>query len=118
MDVHYPTIRPSLEAGKNVFVEWPLASNLKDAQALQDLAKQKGSKTMIGLQGRCSPVCKKLQSLLDQGRIGKVKASSIYAIGGTRFRDNIMAGIKYFARREVGGNVSFDSPFTVSSLIE
>lgn len=49
VDRHYATIKPALEAGKDVFVEWPLASNLAHAEELVAIAKRTGSKTIVGL---------------------------------------------------------------------
>lgn len=48
VDLHYETIKPSIQQGKSVYVEWPLASNLSQALELASLAKQKGAKTMVG----------------------------------------------------------------------
>ena len=105
VDLHYETIRHSVEKGKNVFVEWPLCSNLKQAQELNELARDKGVKTMVALQGRVSPVILKIQSLLSQNRIGDVLSSSVAAYGGTIDRSSVGAGLKYFMQRSVGGNV-------------
>ncbi|MCJ1463633.1 hypothetical protein MMC07_002241 [Pseudocyphellaria aurata] len=105
VDLHYETIKPSLQQGKNVFVEWPLASNLSQALELTTLAKQTGAKTMIGLQGQASPIVNKVKSMIEQGVLGKVLSSSITGIGGVRSRDSISPGLKYFTERSVGGNV-------------
>ena len=34
VDIHYDTIKPSVEAGKDVFAEWPLAENVRRATEL------------------------------------------------------------------------------------
>ena len=105
MDVHYPTIKPSIEKGKDVFVEWPLAQDLKHAEELTNLAKEKGSRTMVGLQSRKSPVILKVKSMVEEGKIGNVLSSSVVSFGGTNDRTNFSAGIKYFTDRSVGGNL-------------
>ena len=105
VDLHYQTIRPSIGRGKNVFVEWPLCSNLKHAEELEKLARDKGVKTMIALQGRVSPVILKVKSLLSENSIGNVLSSSVAAFGGTIDRSSVGAGLKYFMQRGVGGNV-------------
>ncbi|KAM3421864.1 putative methyltransferase C9orf114 [Cercospora zeina] len=104
VDVHYDTIRPSIEAGKNVFVEWPLAENVTRASELADLAQQKGSKTIIGLQGRVAPAVLKLREILEQGELGKVLSSSAQAYTLLARRDAISEGLAYFLDRKVGGN--------------
>ncbi|KAI9802538.1 MAG: hypothetical protein M1833_001610 [Piccolia ochrophora] len=105
VDLHYETIRPSIEKGKDVYVEWPLCSSLKDAQELNELAKQKGVKTVIGLQTRVMPVVQKVKTLLEQGRIGKVLSCQIEAYGGTKSRNLLSSGISYFTQKKFGGNL-------------
>lgn len=105
VDLHYETIKPSLQQGKNVYVEWPLASNLSQALELGRLAQQTGAKTMIGLQGQASPIVNKVKSMIEQGVLGKVLSSSITGIGGMKSRDSISSGLKYFTERSVGGNM-------------
>lgn len=105
VDVHHKTIMPSVKAGKNVFVEWPLAQDIKHVRELAVAAEASGSHTIVGLQGRVAPVILKLRELLDQNRVGKVLSSEVRAAGGTMDRDLISSGISYFTRRPVGGNV-------------
>ena len=106
VDLHYDTIKPSLVKGKDVYCEWPLASNVEHAEELYALAKEKNARTMIGLQGQLSPIVLKVKFLIEQeNKIGRVLSSSIIAAGGTRTRDSMIEGLKYFTRRYVGGNM-------------
>lgn len=106
VDIHYDTIKPSLLKGKDVYCEWPLASNLKAAEELDALATGNRARTMIGLQGELSPIILKVKSLIEkENKIGKVLSSSIIAAGGTRMRDSMIEGLKYFTRKIVGGNM-------------
>lgn len=106
VDVHFSTIKPSLSQGKSVYCEWPLASNVKAAEELNLLAKEKGCRTMIGLQGQIDPMILKLKSVIgQQGRLGKVLSSSVLAFGGTRTRDSLTEGLRYFTQKDVGGNI-------------
>lgn len=105
VDSHYATIRPSIKAGKNVFVEWPLASRVEEARELAYLAEKHGVTAMVGLQGRVSPIVITVKRLLGAGEIGQVLSSSVIASGGTRLRDALPQGLKYFTERDVGGNV-------------
>ncbi|EHK27083.1 uncharacterized protein TRIVIDRAFT_188014 [Trichoderma virens Gv29-8] len=71
VDKHYSAAEPSIRAGKAVYVEWPLTESLKRSVAL--LGENKGRDTsIIGLQGRLSPVASKIKEVLASGRIGKV----------------------------------------------
>ena len=57
---HQAAILPAIEAGKDVFVEWPGGVGLKGASTIAEAARKKGVKTMIGLQGRQAPFVKKV----------------------------------------------------------
>lgn len=105
VDLHYDTIRASIAAGKDVYVEWPLAQDLAHAQELVELAREKGVKSVIGLQGRLAPPVVKIKDVIASGRIGKVLSVEVRAFGGTHDRVVITRGLEYFFRREVGGNI-------------
>jgi predicted dehydrogenase len=42
----------AIEAGKDLYVEWPLGANLAEAEEMTKLAQKKGVKTVVGLQTR------------------------------------------------------------------
>ncbi|KAH7104849.1 NAD-binding Rossmann fold oxidoreductase [Auriculariales sp. MPI-PUGE-AT-0066] len=65
---HKAALLPALKAGKAVFSEWPLARNVEEAKELVKLAKDKGVKTIVGLQGWQSPV----REWIAEGKIGRV----------------------------------------------
>jgi len=104
VDVHLDAIMPCVEAGKSVFVEWPLAENASRAQALKDAAVKSGSTTLVGLQGRVMPVIVKLKELVRSGVIGKVVSSDVTAStpGGGGWE--MSEGLAYFLDKKVGGN--------------
>lgn len=104
-DVHYEVIKPSLMKGKSVYCEWPLASNLTQAEELQALAKEHNARTMVGLQGELAPVVLKIKSLIEEDKIGKVLSSTVVSAGGTRTRDTLPEGLKYFTEKKYGGNM-------------
>lgn len=56
---HHASVLPALEAGKDVFVEWPLGKGYRETVEIAELAKKKGVRTIIGAQGRQSPAVKK-----------------------------------------------------------
>ncbi|KAI9834416.1 MAG: hypothetical protein M1819_003027 [Sarea resinae] len=104
VDKHYDTIKPSVLAGKDCFVEWPLGKNLEQAEELTALANKKGIKTVIGLQGRRSPVVDKVKELIAEGRIGKVLSTTLHISVGF-FGDTTPESQKYLSLREYGGNL-------------
>ncbi|KAK4159994.1 hypothetical protein QBC43DRAFT_326219 [Cladorrhinum sp. PSN259] len=105
VDNHYKTILPSVQKAKDVFVEWPLAHDVQHARELTELAaKSKGQRTVVGAQGRLSPLADKLREVIRSGRIGKVVSSEVRASGGTNSSDSLPEGLAYFADRKIGGN--------------
>jgi predicted dehydrogenase len=85
---HNELAKTALTAGKMVYCEWPLGSNLKESEEIASLAQQKGLKTVIGLQGRFAPAVMYLRDLVADGYVGKllgthVVGSSPDAWGGT-----------------------------------
>jgi predicted dehydrogenase len=102
VDVHFSTIEPSIRAGKAVFVEWPLAENL--SRALELTGSKPMPNSIIGLQGRVSPVTLRIKALLAEGVIGKVFSSHVVSYGALLPRDALPEGMEYFAERKLGGN--------------
>ena len=109
VDVHYDTIKPSVAAGKDVFVEWPLAENAQRAAELAAVARQKGGRTVVGLQARVAPVVLKVGSLLQSGVVGNVVSSDVTAATLYGGGESISEGLAYFLDKKVGG-----SPVTIS----
>lgn len=105
VDTHYALTKPSIEAGKATFVEWPLTHDVERSRGLADLVAKKGSHSMVGLQGQLTPVLLKIKELLHEGSIGKVLSSEVRAHGGTNDREKAAEGLRYFTDIKVGGNV-------------
>lgn len=64
--MHHRLTMDALEAGKHVFTEWPLGANLKEAEDMVELARQKQLHTMVGLQARCSPAILRVKELIER----------------------------------------------------
>lgn len=69
---HAPLARRVLEAGKDVFVEKPLALTGDDANALVALADTGGRVLMVDHLLVYHPAVAKLKELIDEGRLGRV----------------------------------------------
>ncbi|KAE9967653.1 hypothetical protein EG328_008057 [Venturia inaequalis] len=118
VDRHYKVMKPVLEKGKDAFVEWPLAANLKEAEELTAIAKEKGSKTVVGLQGRMDPRVQKLRELIKDGMIGDVQSTTITANAGGIGGQLEPPGIDYFSKRAVGGNLlTIPAIHTIDNLL-
>jgi predicted dehydrogenase len=80
---HYELTTAAINAGKHVFTEWPLGVTRQETEEMADLANDKGVRTMIGLQGRCSPGLLRVKELVDEGYVGEVLACNLTAFGST-----------------------------------
>lgn len=106
VDVHFPTIAPSMRAGKPVYVEWPLTESVARCLELEQLADKSAWETsVLGLQGRVDPIYGKLRSLLREGKIGKVLSSDVRGSTNMFPRGQIPQAVEYLTQRKVGGNV-------------
>ena len=101
-DKHLKTILPSLHAGQDAIVEWPIAANIEDVNTLVEAAKKSGSRVMIGLQRRWHPAVVKVKQLISHGELGKVLSSDVKAYQG--MFDPGYGSYIYFADRKIGGN--------------
>ncbi|KAJ6092403.1 hypothetical protein N7467_004372 [Penicillium canescens] len=105
VDRHYKSILPSLKAGKDVFVEWPLGASLKEAKELLDVAKENNVKlTAVGLQGRFDAIVETLKGVLTEGRIGKVLSTTITSQGLIAGQTELESQT-YLVDRESGGSL-------------
>ncbi len=78
---HHELTMDALRAGKHVFTEWPLGATLEEAREMADLARRQGVRTMVGLQGRCSPAYLRLKELIDEGFVGEVLSCHLSQFG-------------------------------------
>lgn len=115
--MHYDTIEPSIQRGKDVYVEWPLCSTLRDAERLMRLAGEKNVRMIVGLQGRFHPAFKTLKALIGQGKIGKVLSSRIAASGGTTYRTRSRPRWDTLCKQALAARLSLSASDTVSALV-
>ncbi|OAV49291.1 oxidoreductase [Rhizobium sp. WYCCWR10014] len=80
---HLKLVTAALEAGKSVFSEWPLGMNVRDAEAMNELAAATGVLTMIGLQTRANPAIWHVRQLVGDGYVGEVLSASVIGSGIT-----------------------------------
>ena len=81
---HYDLVMAGLRANKPVFCEWPLGANLKEAEEMHGLAKERNLQTMVGLQARSDPTLQYARELVQQGYIGEVLAANLSVITGAQ----------------------------------
>ena len=104
---HYALAKPALEAGKDVYVEWPLGVSRAEAEELAELAREKRVRTVVGLQMRPSAVVTKIKEVVSSGRIGRVLSTTARGtfMGYASGKNAIVEKAEYFAEMKNGGNV-------------
>lgn len=81
-DAHASLTQAAIEAGKNVFVEKPLAIHMRDIDAIETALRAKGDaapRLMIGFNRRFAPTSIKMKSLLDSVQQPKCIIATINA---------------------------------------
>src|SRR5713226_9774944 len=89
---HYEMVKAALEAGKDVLVEKPLATDVKHGEELVKQAEAKGRILMVGHILRYHPAILKLKQLVKDGVLGKINYlySNRLNIGKIRTEENIL----------------------------
>ncbi|MCL2214099.1 MAG: Gfo/Idh/MocA family oxidoreductase [Treponema sp.] len=77
---HSPITVDSLEAGKHVMCEKPMATSYEDAKKMVDTAKKTGKLLSIGYQYRCMPVPMYLKKACERGDLGDIYFAKAHAI--------------------------------------
>ncbi|KAK8079432.1 hypothetical protein PG997_007250 [Apiospora hydei] len=103
VDRHKACIVPSLKAGKDVYVEWPLGKSLADAEEIASHKKQ-GGLAVLGLQGRHASIISTIRDFIASGKLGDV-LSSTWAGYGLMGGAVALEDVAYFADKSVGGNL-------------
>ena len=113
---HFEMVRAALKAGKDVFVEKPLAIDVKHGEELVETAKATGRILMVGHILRYHPAVVKLQHLVCDGALGKIRYiySNRLNIGKIRTEENILWS---FAPHDISVMLSLlnEMPVRVSS---
>jgi len=89
---HFELAKRSLNAGKHVFVEKPLALKVEEGEELVELAAEKGRTLMVGHILQYHPAVKKLKEIIDAGELGSIQYiySNRLNIGKLRTEENIL----------------------------
>ena len=88
-DTHLKLAIKVLRACKHLFLEKPITLNLEDCDILLDEIKKAKVKVKVGIdyEYRVNPVIVEVKQLIDDGRIGKLAAVSLYDWRGPFGRD-------------------------------
>ncbi len=80
---HRGLIEAAIEAGKNIYCEWPFCRTTADAEAVRDAALAKNLVTMAGFQAIADPELNHARDLIAQGYCGQVLSSTVIVSTGT-----------------------------------
>ncbi len=69
---HFRLARQALEAGKDLYIEKPMALNTRDAEELLQRANRKGRILMVGHLLLYHPAVQKMKHLIDTGDLGEL----------------------------------------------
>jgi predicted dehydrogenase len=91
-ETHFSLARRALQAGKDAFVEKPLALTYEEGRQLVDLARASGRILMVGHVLEYHPGILKLRELVASGELGKVRYiySNRLSLGKIRREENIL----------------------------
>lgn len=91
-ETHYSLAKQSIEAGKDVFVEKPLALTYEEGAHLVKLAAEHKRILMVGHVLEYHPGIVKLRALVDSGELGEIRYvySNRLSLGKVRREENIL----------------------------
>jgi len=72
VSTHFNLAKKALEAGKNVFIEKPMAATSEEGIKLIKMAKEGNLKLMVGHTFMYSPPVLKIKSIIDEKALGKI----------------------------------------------
>jgi predicted dehydrogenase len=72
-NTHHEIAIASLEAGKHVLCEKPLANTLQEAREMLDAARRAGTVNMVCFNYRRAPAVQLAKKLIEEGRLGEIR---------------------------------------------
>jgi len=104
--LHVTTAIKLANEGLDLFLEKPLSNSLKDVEKLRAIVKKKKLITQIGCNLRFHPCIKKIKSLIEHQKIGRIISAQVqnysYLPDSHRWEDYRKS---YAARKDLGGGV-------------
>lgn len=90
--LHFAQAKAAIEAGKHVYVEKPLALDVKEAEALCALAADRGRVLMVGHLLQYHPIYVALRRKVEEGALGRILHvySNRLSLGKFRTEENVL----------------------------
>ena len=76
--VHAPAGMYAMERGKHVYIQKPMAHNIREARMLTEMARKQKVVTQMGNQGGSNPLLNMVQDWIDSGKVGAVSDVKIW----------------------------------------
>ncbi len=70
--LHYPMFMAALKAGKNIYVEKPLAHTIEEGELMVQAAEQSGKVVQVGTQNRSNSLYQQAKQMVADGMIGDI----------------------------------------------
>jgi len=70
--LHYAMAKAALQAGKNIYLEKPVAHTIEEGAELVKLAEKSGKVVQVGTQNRSNKLYKKAKDMFEDGMLGQV----------------------------------------------
>jgi predicted dehydrogenase len=70
--LHYPMFMAALKAGKNIYVEKPLAHDIAQDEEMVQAAEKSGKIIQVGTQNRSNSLYQQARQMVEQGMIGYI----------------------------------------------
>ena len=88
---HYDLTIQSLEAGKHVLVEKPMATTVEEVQQIGEIAEEKGLLAMVGHTFLFNSAVRYVKTLIDSGELGDIRYIYSQRLNLGRIRDDVDA---------------------------
>src|SRR5215469_2240001 len=103
---HFDLARLCLDHGANVYVEKPFTINAGQAQALVDLAEEKGLKLTVGHNEQFSPAARRMRTLAASGYLGELpvhmECHHCYSLADPSYARALLGDKQHWVRRLPG----------------
>lgn len=106
-DTHKEFAIRAMEAGKDVYVEKPMALSVREAEEMIEVANRTGRRLFVAFYRRSLPYFQKVKQLLEQGSIGKILAVSVRLMKAPLSTDLDPAKHTWRIDKKVGGEGYF-----------
>ncbi|KAJ2925245.1 hypothetical protein H1R20_g11843, partial [Candolleomyces eurysporus] len=78
--LHKAAFDKAVAAGKDIFVEYPPGRSLEESLEMRRQVQEKGNiRVVVGLQGRQNATMRKVKQIIDAGKIGKIRSTTVVA---------------------------------------